>query len=202
MIRTRTNSREWASTLALYGRVRRNMSEPEIVNRAGGNACFRAVKETKKAKLGTFPLNATTDPEKGGRTYKQKFFYARAAQRGVKKGAGIKAAATQERNRRRAARGAIAAGFLNPAKHLGRRVSSRVLRGGIEPGGTVSKSRGTKARGGLRRQVARAVNAVEGSGNVAAPAMQRAISHTVADMRSWAIRQLQKEANRFSARRF
>ena len=186
--------------MRLYARVRRDKTEPEIINRAGGQACFQAMGKTPKAKLGKFPLNATANPEKGGKTYKQRIFYALAAKQGATK-PGVFDAANKLYKRRRSAKGAIAAGFFRPMRQLGFKSTRNPLKGGIEATGTAGLSRGKKARSGRGRMEAKSINEVDGAFEVGGPAMEQAIPIVIADMQDWATRQLQKTNNRFSAKR-
>ena len=149
----------------------------------------------KRAKIGKFPLNATANPDKGGKTRKQKFYYALMAQRGHKRGLGIGAAATKEYNLRRSAKGAMAAGFLVSARKLGLK-----KRGGkaVQPraGGSALRSIGRRGKP-FRKILATSTNAVEGSFEVAQKTMDRAVVAVIRDARKFALNLLQETNNKF-----
>ena len=180
--------------MKLWAKARKRTHD-EVINHFGSQACLWAVKFTPKAALGKFPLNATADPEKGGKTHKQRFYYALAAKTGARRGEGIKDKARNRYKKRRSGSGFLRAGFLRPASELGAKVRSMP-----RPGGEADRSKGTKSRGG--RQRAKSFNNAEGSGDIAYKPMQKAMG-TVAKLEgNFAIRRLQKANNRFSAKQF
>ena len=156
-IQVKTNHRDYAAVMKLYGRARRK-THNEVVSRVAQQANFRCVASearggVRRAKLGMFPLNAAGDPQKGGKTFKNRFFYAERASHGVKKGAGgeiiMRPAAFKAYNKRRSGRGAMAAGFLVSARRLGLKKKGAKS---VQPrsGGSASKSTGAKAVGRMR----------------------------------------------------
>lgn len=207
MLKTTTNVTEYRKVMDDYARAR-GKSHAEVIERAAQQANFRLVASEKRggvprAKLGMFPLGATANPDKGGRTYKQRFYFALMASRGVKKGAGgamvMLPAARRAYARRRSAKGAMAAGFLVSARKLG--LKKRGPKG-AQPrqGGSASRSsarRPVKKTGGYR---AESINAVKGSYEVGKTPMDRAISATLRDMRQFANKILQETNNQFQRR--
>ena len=216
-VQIKVNSPQYNAVLESY-RKARGKTHQEVINRVAQQCNFRCVRPqtkggVKRAKLGKFPLNATSDPLRGGKTKKQRFFYAQAAKRGAKKGkpapfkvtgniaggAGdrhLTRAAISLRNRRRAAKGAMAAGFLVSARKLGLR--KRGPKGAQpEAGKSASRSTGDRSTGRLQ---AESINAVEGSFEVGKPAMDRAIAATIVDMQQFATKLLQDTNNRFHAK--
>lgn len=199
MITSETKFSEWERNVIRRYMRARNKTEAEVITRLGLKSCWRAVTLTQKASLTKPPLSKTYDPEKGGRTPKQRAFYKIMAARGHKRGQGIKAAAKKEYGRRRSAKGAMAAGFFNAIRDLGGKPRSRGIK--ERSGGTVAKSFGRKAYpNAFGKTKALAVNKVEGSGVVAKPAMDRAIRAQLVDMDEH-VRKLQQTDNKFSARK-
>lgn len=204
-IKVKTNAPDYVDTLRLYGRARK-MSHDAVVNRFAQQANFYCVKSekqggVKRAKLGKFPLNATADPQKGGKTYKQRFFYAERASHGVKKGSGgkivMRPAAFKAYNKRRTAKGAMAAGFLQSARELG--LKKRGPKDAqVKPGKSASRSKGHLA--GVTAK-AYSINAVEGSYEVGRITMDSAIAYVIKDSHNYAIGLLERDADKLKSRK-
>lgn len=185
MIQITTNVPEYNAVITRYGAARRK-THAEVVTRMGAQANFRFARSearggVKRAKLSKHPLGAAADPRKGGKTYKGRFYYAEQASLGVKKGAGgqivMRPKTLESYTRRRKSRGAIAAGGLVSARKMGlRKRGAKSLQ--PKPGGSASKSVGTRAKGELR---AISINRVNGSYEVGRSAMDRAIKDTIRD---------------------
>ena len=204
IVSIKTSAPDYARVMQKYGAAR-GKTHVEVVNRAAAQANFRcAAPEARggvpRAKLGKFPLNAAADPSKGGNSFKNRFYFAEQSSLGVKKGAGgdvvLRPKAYASFKKRRAAKGAIAAGFLESARKLGlKKQGAASLR--RKPGGSASKSAGTKATTRLK---AVSVNAVEGSYEVGKRVMDRAILATIRDMDEFANKLLQEINDKFQGR--
>ena len=202
MFKAKTDTSHYRGVMEKYARAR-GKTNAEVVQRAAQQANFRMVASenrggVKRAKMGMHPLNATADPQKGGNTYKNRFYFAEQASLGVKKGAGgtivMRPAAYRSYAKRRSARGAMAAGFLQSARELGLRKRGAKS---VQPrsGGSASKSIGRKPRG--RRMLAISVNMVAGSYEVANKTMDTAIRRTITDMNQFANKLIQKTNDQF-----
>ena len=202
-------AKEFAKNIALYKKARR-ISHADIINRIGAQANFACVDPEAKggaprAKLGKFPLNGRADPRKGGRgAYgsPQRYYYARAAALGVKKGKGgkivMRPKAYEAWARKRKAKGAVVAGCLVCAHKLG--LKKKGPKGAQPiPGETASTSKGVKAK--PKENVhAYSINKVLGSGEVLGPAMESAIHYYVIhDMGPHAQKIIDKRADRLKA---
>ncbi len=184
-------------------RARRDKTHPEVVEHFARQANFRMAGSesrggVKRASLSKFPLNASADPERGGKTYKGRLFYAEQASLGVKKGAGgnivMRPAAKRSWNKRRSARGAMAAGFLTSARRHGLKKRGNKT---AQPrsGGSASRSIGRMS--GRRKNLrATSINAVEGSFEVARGTMDKAIRYVIRDAHDYALREIQKQNDR------
>lgn len=202
MLKTSDNFPDYKATMDKYARAR-GMNHAEVIERAARQANFKMVASenrggVRRAKMGMFPLNATADPQKGGSTYKNRFYYAMMSSMGVKKGAGgrvvMRPAAYRAYTRRRSARGAMAAGFLVSAKKLGLRKRGAKS---VQPraGGSASKSSARRPRFG--RLKAASINAVNGSYEVGKGTMDKAIGFVLRDMHGWANKLLQQTNSEF-----
>lgn len=198
MIKAKTNHKEWQKAMNLWLKASRNKSHADCVNYFGKWSLINAIKKTPKAKLGKFPFNATANPDKGGKTYKQRFFYAMAAKMGAT-GDEVKPLAEKLYKRKRASAGVMKAGFVKPLKAFAGYNKTRVF-----SRGSASRSKGVNAKGGgtFNKLTAKSLNAVPGSGKVAYIPMQLAKRETVIRQKSWAINRLQKANNKFSSKKY
>lgn len=195
MAKATTNAKQWQAAMKTWLRAKRLATHDDCINHFAKQSCIKAMVKTPKARKGSWPLGATANPEKGGRTKKQKIFYALAAKGGATRGKGIKAAAMKIYTARRRGIGAIKAGFIKPAKELGAKLGARTF-----GRGSASRSRGYLSR--RLKMKATAVNNVPGAGTVAYRPMEAAKAEVVRKEHQWAIRRLQKANNLFSAKKY
>lgn len=146
----------------------------------------------------------------GSRGRKKKFYHALATglrrkkggwnkYKGVVKGRGNYDEALRLWSSRRSSIGASAAGFLEPAKDFGKKLTTR--RGvKVKSGGSASKSFAIKSRAGNMK--ADSFNEVKDSAKVAGPAMRKAMVHVIRREGNLAIKKIQKTNNTFSAKPF
>jgi len=171
-------------------------SHDDCVNKFAYESCVKAISFTPKAKTGK--MN-TFNPEKGGKTKKQKLLFALASKKGIKKGSGgsqvMYPYVKKEFNKRKRSVGAVKAGFIKPAIELGAKLRIRPY-----AGGSASRSKGTKSK--RYRMKALSVNVVDGAGKIGDKPMLRAMSFAIEKEHNWAIKRLQKRNNKFSAKSF
>jgi len=189
-----SNVKQWSKAMGAWMKASRGKSHADCINHFGKWSLINAMKKTPKAKLGKFPFNQTANPEKGGKTYKQKFYYAMAASAGVAP-ENIKSVAIKMYRAKRRSSGAIKAGFIKPLQMLGGIPKSRAF-----AGGSASKSRGRRAKD--KSLKAMSFNNVEASGSVAYFPMMAAMKETAVRQHTWAINRLQKANNKFSSKRY
>jgi len=196
MARKTNNVKAWRAAMKTWMKAKRGASHDDCINKFGAESSVKAISYTKKTSMGK--LN-TIDPAKGGKTKKQQVLFALASRDGVRRGTGgakIMYPHVQKMfSRRKSSLGAIKAGFINPAKHLGARLKSAPF-----AGGSASRSKGRKSRGS--KMLASARNEVNASGTYGATPMERAMAFVVQREHAWAIKRLQKANNKFSAKRF
>tara|TARA_R100000808_G_scaffold260_2_gene1558 strand:+ start:4411 stop:5004 length:594 start_codon:yes stop_codon:yes gene_type:complete len=194
-VMARTNAKQWQSAMKAWTKAT-GKSRDDCINKFGAESCVKAIRHTPKARVGR--IN-TYDPEKGGRTKKQKLLFALASNQGIRKGSGgeqiMYPYVRKEFNKRKKSIGALKAGFIRPAIQLGARLKTTPF-----GGGSASKSKGIKSKS--FKMKAFAFNEVEGSGLVAYKAMDRAMIEAAAQEKAWAVRRLQKQNNKFSAKPF
>lgn len=205
MFKVSTTAPGYRQTLRRYMRAR-GKTHREVVERWAQQANLRMASSesrggVRRAKLSMHPMGASADPEKGGKTYKGRFYYAEQASLGVKKGAGgnivMRPAAKRSWAKRRSARGAMAAGFLTSGrKHGLRKRGTKATR--ARAGGSAARSTG-QMRGRGRKPHAISINAVAGSYEVGRRTMARAIDHVVRDADDFARKLLQKTNDRAMA---
>ena len=217
MARTTNNVKAWRSAMKPWMKAKRGASHDDCINKFGGESCIYASKLTPKAKksgaMGTGAKPKTPSgsgagqPRKKGRRNTHVSMYHALAtgyrrapggwvkHRGVHRGEGNYDEALRIYNSKRRSVGAIAAGFLKPAKHLGVKVRSTPF-----AGGSASKSRGKKSA--RSKMLASARNEVPASGVYADAPMARAMAFVVKREHAWAIKRLQKANNKFSAKSF
>lgn len=197
-LKAKTNNKQWQKSMNAWLKASRGKSHADCVNHFGKWSLIGAIKKTPKAKLGKFPFNQTANPDKGGKTYKQKFYYAMAASMGAT-GEQVKPLAQKLYKRRRSSVGVMKAGFIKPLKAFGGYNKSRVF-----SGGTAAKSRGVKAKGksSFRKLEATSFNNVPGSGKIAYHPMQMAKREAAQRQHKWAIDRLQRANNKFSSKSF
>ena len=214
----RTNNvKAWRAAMKTWMKAKRGASHDDCINKFGGESCIYATKFTPKAKktgamgAGAKPKapsgSGSGQPRKRRRrnTHVSMFHalatgYRKSAQgwvkhRGVHRGEGNYDEALRIYNSKRRSVGAIAAGFLKPAKHLGVKVKSTPF-----AGGSASKSKGKKST--RSKMLASAKNEVPASGVYAEAPMIKAMDFVVKREHAWAIKRLQKANNKFSARSF
>ena len=177
---------------------KRTGSYHDCINNYAQKATLRAIRHTPKARL-TGYLGAPTDPKKGGKTKKQRFFYAKASKGGKRKGTGgnkvMLPAALKLWKRARSSTGAIKAGFIQPALDFGAKVRLRPF-----AGGSASRSKGQKSYSGNKVK-AQSFNAVEASGDIAYRPMLKALSEIIKEEDDWATGRLKKANKSFGGGR-
>jgi hypothetical protein len=191
-----TNAKEWSAAMKAWLKVKRRASHDDCINKFGSESCFKAMQYTRKA-----PKSKITvyNPQKGGKTFKQKLLYAMASKNGIRKGKGgnkvMRPYVDKVYKSRVRGIGVVKAGFIKPATDLGKQMA-------IKPygGGSASKSKGQKS---IRfRMKAKSFNEVSGSGIHGYKPMQRAMAFVVHKEHNWAINRLQKANNSYSSKKF
>lgn len=205
--RVTTNASDYKRMINLYGRAR-NLAHQDVITSFAKDFNFymsdkRKGRGVPRAKINKWPLNKTADPERGGKTKKQRIWFVKMSEKGVKKGSGgervMGPAAVEAYNRAGSAKGAMAAGFLVSARELGlKKKGDRGLVIDRKIGKTVLQSLGKKAGAQLH---AYAVNAVLGSGEVAPPIARRAWDAVVKEKTEFALKRLEKAADKLKGRR-
>jgi hypothetical protein len=194
-VMARTNAKQWQSAMKAWTKAT-GKSRDDCINKFGAESCVKAMRFTPRAKVGK--IN-TFDPEKGGKTKKQKLLFALASKKGIRKGTGGEQVmypyVRKEFNKRKKSIGANKAGFIKPAIQLGAR-----LRANPFGGGSASRSKGIKSKSFKMKAIS--FNEVAGAGIVGYAPMNRAMMAAAAQEKAWAIRRLQKQNNKFSARQF
>ena len=211
-VKITANPKSYAETLDLYAKLRRQ-EHRDVVNRMAYYILIRTIKTVPKANLKKHPLRPEDKP--GKTTYRQhgkksRLFYALATKAGAKKGDNgeLTKAATAIYNRKRQARGAIAAGFvkclrafdgLGLSGKLADRPQAKYLQ--PKPGMSASRSKAKTAAASGGRGIIRAwaENEVLGSGEVAPPVMDAAIAREIADKAKYIQNKLQKLNNAVQA---
>ncbi len=207
-----SNAREWAQAMKAWRKAKRGASHDDVVNHFGGQACAWAIRFTPKARKSKHLGDAAKPELLGGAlgerapgvkrsrpTKMQQKMWHSLANKTHKRGQGNYYEALRIYSKRRRSIGFIKAGFLKPAAKLDPRF--RAGRGvELLPGKSASRSFGTMAKRGNMR--AKSFNNAAGSGEVAFLPMERAMAEVARREHEWAIRRLQKENNKFSARRF
>lgn len=192
----RTNVKQWQAAMKAWRKAKRGVSHDDCINKFGSESCLRAISFTPKTRVNR--IN-TYDPSKGGKTKKQKLLFALASNAGIRKGSGGEQVMYPYVQRifkkRKSSIGANKAGFLNPARDLGARVTSSPY-----AGKSASKSKGIKSA--RFRMKAYSFNEVDGAGKVAYAPMNRAMEFVAMREHNWAINRLQKANNTFSAKAF
>ncbi len=158
---------------------------PKLINDAAIDVSFKAYGKAKKAKLGDIP------------PFKTGLYYALAAQRGFKKGQGIKKEAEKIHARRRSAVSYSKALFLALAGKLGKKLRARI--GAKE----VTNASATKARESLKPEAVLRIEGVEQShaDDILKPAMAHGISVVAGKFRDKLAKKLAGNAEKRSGRR-
>lgn len=181
--------RSFHAALELYARATgKDMSD--VLNHAAGNVALRAIGKTKKAMPSRMRTTATYDPDRRPSTYKSRFHYALSAKQNRPTDAG---SVRRFFRRRRSSSGYNKAGFIQPARDFGKRTRLRPF-----PGGDAARGRGKKSRPSTH--VAVIDNFADGADEVGREGVNAAMPFVVNDMVSFAVRRMQKTANRFSGR--
>lgn len=185
--------RSFKSALEKYRRAT-NKDEAEILNRAALNVMYKAMSFTPKARLSRFPFNAKPGR---GRTYRQRFFFAKNARVG-RKGVPYQEAEKSYR-RKRSSAGYIRAGWLNAAHEFAKAAKKPPPRNRPFRMGDANKGGARRARQGFRVE-AEATNYADGAGKVGSEPLRRAMDFVAVDMEDWAQSKLNQTARKFSAR--
>lgn len=165
----------------------------ETLNRFMRNVLIRLMRLVKAATLGN--IRRAADPDRKTNSPIARLPWKKAAQAGHRKGEGIGDRARKWFNRRVKSRGYVKAGFIPALRKFGGRTGNARL----VPGGDASRGKGRKARDGSL--LAAFENFSDGADIVAGPKASQAFSQAADDMETYAQRKMQKDADRYSARR-
>lgn len=195
-IKVKSNADAWKAGMRAWLKAKRRASHDDCINKFGSESCFKAMQFTPKTPRGKITVY---NPNKGGKTYRQRLLYALAAKRGIKKGKGgekiMRPYVDKIYKSRLKGIGVVKAGFIKPATQLGKKMA-------INPysGGSASKSRGQKS---VRfKMKAKSFNEVPGAGSVGYKPMDRAMAFVVQKEHNWAIKRLQKANNHYSTKAY
>jgi hypothetical protein len=198
------NARQLKESMDKWVKVKRTASHDDVMNHFGGQACLWAVKFTPKAKKGWLTerhrpkLNTEVTTRRRRATGHASFFHAlvskpHGSHSAHPKGQGNYNQALKVFKSKRRAIGACAAGFLKPARDLGRNVRGGRVK--LNNGGSASRSHGKKSKRG--EMEARSFNNVKGSGDVAFGPMNRAINEVSRRELEWANKRIQQANDSF-----
>lgn len=172
----------------------------DILNRAAKNACIGgkglkgALQLTKLASVASINRFDPNKEAKGKATKKRaRLHFALQAKKGMKKGEGIKAAATKAHNRRISARSYSKAIWGRLAVDFG-----AVLRGKFD----IKGPKGEPAKAGPSPVAKLDSGSLETSHvtDIMADALQQGVKNAAADMKKYALEKMQKTADQYSAR--
>lgn len=200
-------NRNWKRAVEEYAKVSSIVLFEDIINKRAVNLGFHAGRFTPRAKLGKWPLNRTAKPGVKRKRWNDRnnLFYRIANKAGTQRGKGIEEAALAIYNRRRSAKGAIAWGFIKPAKELAlktrQRPSSARTGGHFRKYGAGSVAASKGYAGNRRNKAARILNNVDGAWEKGYAAMTKAWRADSADMQVYINRKLSETAKRYSGTR-
>lgn len=161
----------------------------DILTRAGRNVAFKAITYTKGASLAKI---RRWQPDRRGE--RGRMLYALLTKKGKSvKGAGIRAAAQKELNRRIASRKYIAAGWVEAAKDMGGKPRLRV-----SARSKAAKGYGVKAT--RLRLEAFLFNFVPGAEKMGKEGLDKAMAWVAVDMKRYAEKKMRQTARRYSGR--
>lgn len=186
MAKLELDTREFVQALNEYQRAT-GKDAASILNRAGRNCAFNAIRYTKSA-----PISKIRKHDPARKNYSGQLFHALAAQEGIDKGKGNDARARELYNKRLKSRDYHKAGWYNALKTFGGNP-----RGKVQSGSLADKGFGKLAT--ALRPIAILTNFAKGSEKQIG-ALQKAVNETARDMSRYARRVMEKTARRFSGR--
>ena len=206
-----TNAQQFEDMLDRYAELR-GQEHVDVVNRMAYFILLRVVKRVPKADLKAYPLRPEDKP--GKTTYRQhgkksRLYYKIAVKNGAKRGENgeLTKAAQEYYNKRRKAKGAIAAGFVKCLRAFdGQWINGRIAASTTakylqpRPGASAARSTASRAQRGRLKGTSQlirafAINEVLGSGEVAPAVVDAAIAREVADKQRYINRKIQQLNN-------